>query len=48
MWVFHPCVQLSDLDKVDTVTADDRGRVTLGTEFANADVKVYVERVDDQ
>ena len=39
-------MQLTDLDKVDTVTADDRGRVTLGTEFANMDVKVYVERVD--
>ena len=45
-WVLDPRVQLSDLDKVDTVTADDRGRVTLGTDFADETVKVYVERVD--
>lgn len=40
-------MDLSKVDKVDTVTADDRGRVTLGSEFADADVKVYVERVDE-
>ena len=39
-------MELTDLDKVDTVTADDRGRVTLGTDFADETVKVYVERVD--
>ena len=39
-------MELTDLDKVDTVTADDRGRVTLGIDFADETVKVYVERVD--
>jgi len=39
-------MDLKEVDKVDTVTADDRGRITLGAEFADADVKVYVERVD--
>jgi hypothetical protein len=38
-------MDLPEVDKVDTMTADDRGRVTLGSEFADADVKVYVERV---
>jgi hypothetical protein len=40
-------MDLKEVDKVDTVTADDRGRVTLGSEFADADVKVYVERVQN-
>lgn len=40
-------MDLQKVDKVDTVTADDRGRVTLGSEFSNAEVKVYVERVDN-
>lgn len=39
-------MDLTQVDKVDTVTADDRGRVYLGSEFADADVKVYVERVE--
>lgn len=39
-------MDLQEADKVDTLTADGRGRVYLGSEFADADVKVYVERVD--
>ena len=39
-------MQPNELDKVDTVTADERGRITLGVEFAEQDVKVYVERVE--
>jgi hypothetical protein len=39
-------MDLQEADKVDTLTADERGRVYLGAEFADADVKVYVERVD--
>jgi len=38
----------TELDKVDTLTADGRGRVTLGAEFADENVKVYVERVEDE
>ena len=38
-------MDLTQVDKVDTVTADERGRVTLGSEFADDDVKVYVKRV---
>jgi len=41
-----PTMDLKEVDKVETVTADNRGRVTLGKEFADEDVKVYVERVD--
>lgn len=36
----------NELDKVETLTADDRGRVTLGIDFAETEVKVYVERVE--
>jgi hypothetical protein len=36
-----------ELDKVDTVTADERGRITIGVEFAEQDVKVYVKRVEE-
>lgn len=35
------------LDKVDTFSADARGRITIGAEFADTEVKVYVERVDE-
>lgn len=38
-------MELDKLDKVDTVSADKRGRVYLGPEFANDDVKLYIERV---
>jgi uncharacterized protein YpmB len=40
-------MDLRKVDKVDTVQADERGRVTLGSEFADESVKVYVERVDE-
>jgi hypothetical protein len=40
-------MDLTEVDKVDTMTADSRGRVTLGSDFADANVKVYVKRVDD-
>lgn len=40
-------MELNKVDMVDTLPTDDRGRVTLGSDFANEDVKVYVERVED-
>ncbi|WP_275040122.1 hypothetical protein [Natrialba taiwanensis] len=35
-------------DKVETLKADDRGRVNLGIEFANKTVKVSVIEVEDE
>lgn len=41
-------VSMEDADKIDTFTADDQGRVTLGKDqFANATVKIAAKRVDD-
>jgi len=40
-------MDIYQFDMVDTVSADERGRVTLGSEFADENVKVYVERVDE-
>ena len=47
VWGNNPRMDLKEIDKVDTVTADNRGRVHLGPEFADEDVKVYAERVDN-
>jgi len=33
-------------DKQDVVTCDDRGRATLGKEFANEQVYVYIAEID--
>jgi hypothetical protein len=42
LWVLIPNVELEDIDKVDTLKADSRGRVAIGPEFADRAVKVYV------
>lgn len=40
-------MELTDFDGLTTATADDRGRVTIGSEFANENVEVYVRRTPD-
>lgn len=38
-----------DVDDIETKTADDRGRVNLGVDYAGDDVRVaVVEVVDDE
>lgn len=34
-------------DKIDVVSCDERGRATLGTEFANEEVWVYIAELPD-
>ena len=41
-------MRLEDFDKLDVVKADDRGRVTIGSEFANEQVQVCVNRLPDR
>ncbi len=41
-------MELTDFDKLTTVEADDRGRVTIGSEFANETVQVCVLRYPDR
>jgi hypothetical protein len=38
---------IDDPELVDTLGVDDRGRVTIGHEYANADVKIVVAEVDN-
>jgi hypothetical protein len=40
-------METTEVDKMERMTPDDRGRVYLGSEFANTEVKVYVERVEE-
>lgn len=35
-------MELDEIDKVDTLKADHRGRVAIGPEFADSEVKVFV------
>lgn len=40
-------LELDDFEKITTETADSRGRVTLGTEYADEDVQIVVVRTED-
>lgn len=44
----YEVIDVEGFDMVDSFTADDRGRITLGSEWANKRVRVFVEdlRVD--
>lgn len=35
-------LELTDFERITTLSADDRGRVCLGVEYAGKDVKVVV------
>lgn len=40
-------LELDDFDHIKTYKADDRGRVTLGADYAGKEVKVVVVGVED-
>lgn len=40
-------LELDDFEKITTKKADDRGRITLGTEYAEKQVKIVVVRTED-
>lgn len=35
-------IELDDFDKIETMEADSRGRVTLGTDYADQEIKIVV------
>lgn len=37
-----------DPERLETITADSKGRVSLGPEYAGRDVRVLVVRVEDE
>lgn len=39
--------KVADPDLVEKFETDERGRITLGPEFADANVKVAVQQIDD-
>lgn len=39
--------EVADPDLVKEFTADDKGRINLGIDFSNQEVKVAVERIND-
>lgn len=43
MWVVRPHMDAEAFDMVDTFSTDDRGRITLGSEWADTRVRVFVE-----
>lgn len=40
-------LELDDFERITTETADSRGRVTLGSEYADEEVKIVVVRTED-
>lgn len=39
-------IHIEDVDKIETLKADDRGRVSLGKEYAEREVKIVVVDTD--